>query len=278
MVTRRGRYRSWYPSPPVRGSHYDLISANCDSTTESVSISIIIPAFNEANYIGKTLESVFKAKSRYSGRLEIIVVDNNSTDTTGDIARRCGAAVVFEPKNQIARARNAGAAVATGDYLIFIDADTTISGDILEKVDHNLSSGKFIGGGAWVEPDSGWFSRLMFRFMVNYPLALKNVTIGPFLYCERAAFENVGGFDESLYGAEEFSLAARLKKEGRKSNKKWKIIKNDKRHRITTSNRKFSKYGGLEMIGQNAHLLWKPHEKLRRKDACAFWYETRKED
>jgi glycosyltransferase involved in cell wall biosynthesis len=270
--------RFWHSSPPVRESHYKPFFASDDSSSSDGSISIIIPAFNEAGYIETTLASVSRAICQYPGQVQVIVVDNNSTDATAEIARHFGAAVVFEPVNQIARARNAGAAVATGDYLIFIDADTSISGNILEKVSETLSSGKYIGGGAWVEPDSGWFPRLMFRYFINYPLSLKNVTVGPFLYCERAAFEKVGGFDESMYAAEEFSLAARLKKEGQKSSRTWKIIKHEKDHDIVTSSRKFSKFGGLEMIGHNAHLLWKPHEKLREKDHCAFWYKARKDD
>lgn len=270
--------RFWHPSPPARESHYKSFFASGDSTSDARSISIVIPAFNEEGYIQPTLKSVFQAKQEYPGEVQVIVVDNNSTDATGEIAQQSGATVVFEPVNQIARARNAGAAAASGDYLIFIDADTTISGDILDKVNETLSSGKYIGGGAWVEPDSGWFPRLIFRYLINYPLSLKNVTIGPFLYCERAAFEKVGGFDETMYAAEEFSLADRLKKEGQKTNRTWNIIKHEKGHDIITSNRKFSKFGGLEMIGQNAHLLWKPHEKLRRKDHCAFWYKARKDD
>ena len=270
--------RFWHSSPSPRESHYKPFFASGESTDAARTISIVIPAFNEAEFIETTLASVFEAIKQYPGQVEIIVVDNNSTDGTGNIAGKCGANVVFEAKNQIARARNAGAAVASGDYLIFIDADTSIHGNILEKVMDLLSSGQFIGGGAWAKPDSGWFQRLMFDFFINYPLSLKNVTVGPFLYCERAAFERVGGFDESMYAGEEFSLAARLKKEGEKSNKKWKIIRHHKSHDIITSNRKISKLGGLEIIKENTHLLWKPHEKLRRKDQCTFWYDARRDD
>lgn len=54
-----------------------------------------------------------------------------------------------------------------------------------------------------------------------------------------------------MYAAEEFSLAARLKKGGEKSNRDWKIIKHLNIHSIITSNREFSKFGGIEMIGHN---------------------------
>jgi glycosyltransferase involved in cell wall biosynthesis len=238
-------------------------------------ISVVIPAFNEANYIEGTVRSVLDARTRYSGPVEIIVVDNNSTDATGEIAGALGATVVFEPINQIARARNTGAKAAIGDYLVFLDADTRLEGNIVDKVETNLSSGEVIGGGAWVEPDTGWVGRFLFKYVINYALALKNVTVGPFLYCDAAAFYRVGGFDESLYAAEEFALAKRLKAEGSKDSKIWKIIKYDSRHRIVTSSRKFKKFGGLEMAVQNAHLFWKPHQKFREKDHCRFWYGTR---
>ncbi len=240
------------------------------------SITLVIPAFNEENYLGKTLKSIFKAAKSYYGRFEVIVVDNNSNDRTAEIAKESGATVVFEPKNQIARARNAGAAAAKGKYLVFLDADTTVKGDIFDKVDDNLSSGKVIGGGAWVEPDSGLGGKLIFKYLVNRMLSLKNVTVGPFLYCEREAFEKVGGFDEELFTAEEFTLADSLKKEGKKNKKKWKIIKYSKKHRLVTSARRFGSYGGLEMFQQNAHLLWDTQQKIRKKEHGRFWYDCKK--
>ena len=79
-------------------------------------ISVIIPAFNEERLIGETLRLVKAAMTAFSWRrwaTEVIVCDNNSTDRTAELARAGGAAVVFEPVNQIARARNCGAAAAT---------------------------------------------------------------------------------------------------------------------------------------------------------------------
>ena len=166
-----------------------------DSGRERASISVVIPAYNEANYLGGTLASVRAVADSYTVPVEVIVVDNNSSDETAGIAAAAGATVVFEPKNQIARARNAGAAAATGDYLVFVDADTRLEGDILTKVADNLGSDA-IGGGAWVEPDLTGPSRYLLRYQVNFVLMLKNVTLGPFLYCEREAFLRAGGFDE----------------------------------------------------------------------------------
>ena len=201
-------------------------------------ISVVVPAYNEADYIAETISSLRAAALEVEGPVEIIVVDNNSSDNTAQIVRSLGAKVVFEPVNQIARARN-------------------------------------VGAGAWVEPDSIGMPRLIFKYLVNYGLSLKNVSVGPFLYCEREAFIRAGGFDQELYAAEEFRFAEHMKAQGRKVDKKWKLIKYGQGHRVITSSRKFGRLGGLEMVFSNIHLLWKGGQKLRKKDQCSFWYQAR---
>src|SRR5712691_9363869 len=94
---------------------------------DHMKISIIIPAFNEEKLIGETLRRITSAGKVFSElgwESELIVCNNNSTDRTGELAQAAGARVVFEPVNQIARARNKGAEVAGGDWLLFIDADS----------------------------------------------------------------------------------------------------------------------------------------------------------
>ena len=97
-------------------------------------LSIIIPAFNEERLIARCLQSIstsVAANYKPGFISEIIVVDNNSTDDTPWLARQAGAQVVFEPINQIGRARNAGAAVAAGDWLLFVDADSILNPGLL---------------------------------------------------------------------------------------------------------------------------------------------------
>src|SRR5580698_7482579 len=92
-----------------------------------VKISIVVPAFNEERLLGDSLGRINLAANAFQRRgwtTELIVCDNNSTDKTPQIARAAGATVVFEPVNQIARARNRGAEAATGDWLVFVDADS----------------------------------------------------------------------------------------------------------------------------------------------------------
>ena len=70
--------------------------------------SIIIPAYNESRYLPDTLENIHQAMASIRLQGEVIVTDNNSTDNTAELAQQQGATVVFEPVNQISRARNAG--------------------------------------------------------------------------------------------------------------------------------------------------------------------------
>src|SRR5881397_2863013 len=81
---------------------------------------------------------------------ELIVCDNNSTDRTAELARAAGARVVFEPVNQISRARNAGAAAASGDWLVFVDADSRPSPGLFAELAGAIASGQVLGGGSTV--------------------------------------------------------------------------------------------------------------------------------
>ena len=125
-------------------------------------ISIVVPAFNEERLLGQSLTQI-KASARAFEPLgwetELIVCDNNSTDQTAQIAREAGATVVFEPVNQIARARNCGAAAATGNWLIFVDADSHPSAELFADVAAQITSGKCLAGGATVKLDAPQIGR-----------------------------------------------------------------------------------------------------------------------
>ena len=104
-------------------------------------VSVIVPAYNEERLISKTLGQLRRAMMAFSQAgwdSELIVCDNNSTDRTAELARECRATVVFEPINQIARARNSGAAAASGDWYVFVDADSEPSAalfaDVVEQI------------------------------------------------------------------------------------------------------------------------------------------------
>src|SRR5437016_5136093 len=119
-------------------------------------ISIIVPAYNEEKLITSTLRSIAVAAEAFEEagwEAELIVCDNNSTDGTAELARAEGANVVFEPLNQIGRARNCGAATASGDWLVFIDADSHPSRQLFADVREAICSGNCLAGGSTVKLD-----------------------------------------------------------------------------------------------------------------------------
>ena len=125
-----------------------------------VKISVIVPAFNEEKLITETLRSIRAAAVAFAQlgwESELVVCDNNSTDRTTELARESGATVVFEPVNQIARARNTGAKAASGEWLIFVDADSRPSLGLFADVAQAIGSGRYLAGGSTVRLDGRYF-------------------------------------------------------------------------------------------------------------------------
>src|SRR5581483_9841433 len=202
---RRGGYRSKLPLDSRR-SAVDYLS---------VKISIIVPAFNEERLLGDSLARI-KAAARAFAPMgwewELVVCDNNSTDRTAEIARAAGARVVFEPVNQIGRARNAGAAAAAGDWFIFIDADSHPSEALFTDVAHAIRSGRYLAGGSTVWMDERYFIADFITQLWNLASRWKKLLAGSFIFCEAAVFRKLGGVSHELYCAEELGLSQRLKK------------------------------------------------------------------
>jgi len=234
-----------------------------------IDYSIIIPAYNEEDYLQATLTALQEAMQEldYSG--EIIVVDNNSSDRTAVIAAARGANVVFEAINQISRARNTGARSAQGRYLVFVDADTHVPLALLQQALANLESGKIIGGGACVAGDIPLhFSlQLLLKFWNFISIHTRNAA-GSFIYCRRDAFETVGGFSVAVYASEEIWLSRTMKKLGRKRKQTFCIIKQPP---VITSMRKMQWYSPLRIYLYVLLLAVFPF-MVRIKSLCTLWY------
>jgi glycosyltransferase involved in cell wall biosynthesis len=120
----------------------------------TIDVSVLIPAYNEEAFIGRVVDSVHQSFAAIRARsYEIIVCDNNCTDRTAEIAAAKGAKVVVEPHNPIAKARNTAAKAAQGNWFIFLDADTLLNPQLLDRTLTCLDSGKIVGGGATVAFD-----------------------------------------------------------------------------------------------------------------------------
>ena len=130
----------------------------------SPKVSVIIPAFNEEKGLAtcvRRIREACDASTDIAGAYEIIVCDNNSTDTTAAVAEACGCKVVFEPINQISKARNRGASVATGEWLLFVDADSWPSPELIADMAPLLMSPEYIGCGSTIRVvDGPWWFKL----------------------------------------------------------------------------------------------------------------------
>jgi glycosyltransferase involved in cell wall biosynthesis len=239
-------------------------------------VSIVVPAFNEERLLEASLRRLNDALPVFARRgwtWEIIVCDNNSTDRTAEIARAAGARVVFEPVNQISRARNAGAAQATGDWLIFVDADSYPSPALCEDVAREIQSGRCVAGASTVRIES---SRALVRSLACLWNALSRITrwgAGAFVFCEAAAFKQLGGFSQELYAAEEIDLFRRLKRLARREGRRIAILH---RHPLQTSGRKARLYTARELLTFMAKTVATGGRTLRSPKECFTWYDGRR--
>jgi GT2 family glycosyltransferase len=236
-----------------------------------VKLSVVIPAFNEERLLARTLEHVEAGcglVERRGWASEIIVCDNNSTDGTAQIARASGARVVFEPVNQISRARNTGASTASGDWLLFIDADCSPSIELFQDMLEAIKSGNCVGGGCTVAMPRPRASVRAWVAAWNVLSRSARWAAGAFLFCEAAAFRAAGGFSEELFASEEIDLSRRLKRLGR-----FVILH---RHPLMTSGRKAELYSWREHA--RFMLLWllSGGRNLRRREGCWIWYDGRR--
>ena len=233
------------------------------------SLSFIIPAHDEEAVIEPTIRAIDAAARRIHASCEVIVVDDASTDRTGALAEALGAHVVRIEARQIAKARNAGAAVATSDTLVFVDADTLVSAAVLKGVVEALAGGA-VGGSAEVQADTP-----APRYV---PILMRVVTLtfrwlgwfgGCFMYCRRDAFDAIGGFDERLFAAEEIAFGRALKRHGRI------VILRDT---VVTSARKLRTHSGWEILWAFLRLTLTFPWALTNRSRLGLWYGQRRKD
>ena len=239
-------------------------------------ISIVIPAFNEERLIAETLRCVIAATTAFTRRgwqTELIVCDNNSTDRTAEIARDAGAKVVFEPVNQIARARNRGAEAATGDWLVFVDADSQPSAELFGDVAEQIQSGRCLAGGSTVRLDGHYPKAGAATGLWNWISRTFHWLAGSFIFCDAAAFRKIGGFSNELFASEEIDLSRRLKKLARAEGKKIVILH---RHPLVTSARKVQLYTLREHLSFLAKTILTRGKTLNSREACHTWYDGRR--
>lgn len=243
---------------------------------DGMKISVIVPAFNEEKLIGATLQGIRSSAESFSKRgweSEIIVCNNNSTDATAALAEAAGARVVFEPVNQIARARNTGAAAATGDWLIFVDADSRPTPELFADVAQQIAGGRCMAGGSTVCLDERHFMADVTTGGWNWLSRKRRWMAGSFIFCEASAFGALGGFSLELFASEEIDFSKKVNKLAAEQGREVVILH---RHPLLTSARKVRLYSRGELLGFFGKALLKPKETVTNREACAPWYDGRR--
>lgn len=240
-------------------------------------VSVVLPAFNEEKLLPAALAAVKAAASAFTARgwdWECVVCDNNSTDRTAELARAAGARVVFEPVNQIGRARDAGARAANGEWLIFIDADSTPSEALFAAIADQIAAGRALGGGSTVELEPGTprYARFVCGFW-NLWSRLAGWAAGSCVWVEAAAFRAAGGFGTEYYAGEEVFLSRRLKSLARRSGRRFVILS---AHPLRTSSRKLKLYTVTEAGRFFFRMLFTAGRAAKRPENCEIWYDGRR--
>ncbi|GHA11564.1 hypothetical protein GCM10007989_02350 [Devosia pacifica] len=220
-------------------------------------LAFVIPAYNEEALVGKCLESVL-AEIQRSGRgddVEVVVVNNASTDRTGEIARSfSGIQVVDEHKKGLVHARHAGLEASTAELVANIDSDTIVPEGWLDTVfDEFERDPKLVAlSGPYVYYDmSGWNRFLVNMFygltyliylMNRFVLRVGSVIQGGNFIFRRSAWVSVGGYDRTIeFFGEDTDVAVRLSRVG---GVKWTF-----KLKMKTSGRRLEKEGVFRTAG-----------------------------
>jgi glycosyltransferase involved in cell wall biosynthesis len=173
------------------------------------SVSAIVPAFNRERYVGEALESILRQRYR---PLEVIVVDDGSTDSTAAIASSFPVRCLRTEHRGVAAARNRGLAAAGGDLIAFLDADDAwTDGSLDRRVTHLLDNPAvgFVLGRTELLAEADRKSRVRATFLRESQPGVLTTFVG-----RREAIDSVGPFDESYQVAEDVDWFARARDAG----------------------------------------------------------------
>lgn len=206
-----------------------------------MTISVVIPAYNEEKYIPATLASIKKLTRKPD---EVIIIDGGSTDRTREMAQKHGARVITVAHRGIGFARQKGLEAASGDIIAFTDSDTVVPPDWLSKIEETLSHPGVVATYGPYLVDFGWAPYVIFSNFIQPYIWLFLQFIGlPIAPGQNTAFIRkkgieAGGYPIDFKAAEDIEMIRRLKtvgkvvyrfdnrvlSSGRRGNEGWAMI------------------------------------------------------
>jgi len=238
-------------------------------------ISLVVPAYNEAQSLPALFESIDVARARYAGGaagIEVVVADNASTDSTAALARAAGCRVVHVAKRSIAAARNGGAAAARGRVVAFVDADSRIHPDTFDAIDRTLTD-RAVVGVTGVRMSRSSLGIRVSTSVIDAISRINRVGTGV-VFCRRADWVAVGGYDESRLFGEDLQFLVALKRLGRARGQRFARARNAV---AISSARKFDRHGDWHIFTALARSArwWLTDRAAIERFARRYWYEDR---
>ena len=187
--------------------------AKAGPSTEVPFVSVVIPVRNDASRLHRCLATI-DATTYPAARLEVLVADNGSTDTSPDVARAHAAVVLDFPGIRVSEVRNRAAKVARGDVLVFVDADHELDSNWIPHAIQTLvtSGAAAVGAGYYAPEDGTWVQKMYDSFRLRTPGIRRVDWLGSgSLAVWRTTFHDVGGFDSRLETCEDVDFCQRLR-------------------------------------------------------------------
>ncbi len=174
---------------------------------KQIAISFVIPAFNEEFYLPNVLKSIEEFMPDALS-FEVVVADNGSSDNTVPIAEKFGATVLIDRNATVARLRNIAVGETTGEVLVFLDADISLTeqwgdniSDVYKRIHADLSI--ITGSRCGVPANPSWIESIWFQPLVEKPSQYIN---SGHLITSRTLFDKIGGFNNSLVTGEDYAF------------------------------------------------------------------------
>lgn len=209
-------------------------------------LSIVVPALNEGQIIGRLLTSLQKQKYK---NYELIIVDGGSKDNTISVIKRVGKKIpkvstVVEKRRGIGLARNVGAAHASGDYLLFLDADVVLDKDFLKNSMAEFEDRFLDVATCYITPISARLIDFVMHeaanVVMNTAQHVAPMAPGFCIFATKRMHTRIGGFDTRLKMSEDFNYIERASRIG-----KFRVLKSS---RIRVSVRRLDKEGRGKLV------------------------------
>jgi len=235
---------------------------------DSAFLSVVIPALDEERWLPDTLADL-RAAAEYVGGADLIVVDNDSRDRTAEVASAAGARVVREPVRGVGRARNAGARAARGEVLVFVDADTRVPAELLERIATAMAEPRCVGGAVDVAHRPR--SAVLRAYLAGWRLLGRALRMwqGAVQFCRRQTFDELHGYDERQWMGEDVDFVWRMRRLARRRGDRVAMIRDI---RVVPSPRRYDQWPLWRTLFFTNPVFVTLFARWRR--AWGGWYES----